>query len=417
MTPEAKQALTLRLAGAKSSIKKLAKILQTVSSDHRLRDQYRYYGAHTGRWAGKGAQLQNLPRKKPVKAALEALENGGQVATLDDLSSCIRPIITAPKGKKVVLADFKSVENRVLMWASGCESGLQVYKDGKDPYIDFASRMEDIPYDEVSAELRQQAKAGVLGCGFGLGGGQLVRKCRCPNKGCKRVWNVSETQEWADCPGCHLRVKAGLVEKTGLWRYAEMMGIDLDQTDAHSQVAEFRTAFSEVASYWYFLEEAFAACAKTRRVQKVNSSLGCKLTFKYSQPSLRVVLPSGRELVYTNPFAFEERTPRGGKKITLGFESSRGKTWGVHNTYGGRICENIVQAIAADLLVDALLRTEPDSSFEIVGHTHDEIITLADEKDTGALDRLVGYMSVVEPWAEGLPMAADGYEGERYVKG
>ena len=420
MTNEAREALRLRLAGAKASIKKLPKILEQLSSDDRLRNQYAFYKAHTGRWAGKGAQLQNLkaPRTKEEKAwvseVLALLESGEPVPNLDMLSMALRPLLTEPKGKKVVLADFKSVENRALAWASGCEAMMQVYKDGKDPYIDFASRCEGIDYSEVTAEMRQQFKSGVLGCGFGLGGGKLVRKCKCA---CKNIWNVPVEQTKAKCGRCGAEVSPGLPVKTGLWRYAEMMGIDLTQAESQGQVDSFRNEFMEVASFWYYLEEAYAACVQKRRNQYINSSLGCKLTFTYKDPALRIVLPSGRELVYPNPFVRQERTEWGGKKLTLGFEASRGHGWGVHNTYGGRLCENVIQAIAYDLLVDAMFRVAEDPRFESVGHTHDEIITLTDEGFKDAVPVLEGYMSTVEPWAAGLLMAADGYEGKRYAKG
>lgn len=177
MTTEAKQALRLRLAAAKASIKKLPKILEQLSPDGRLRNQYSFYKAHTGRWAGKGAQLQNLKaartkeEKQLIPVVLKMLESGEPVPDLNSLSLALRPLLTAPKGKKVVLADFKSVENRALMWAAGCDTGMEVYRQGRDPYIDFASRMEGCDYSEVTAEMRQQAKPATLGAGFGLGGG------------------------------------------------------------------------------------------------------------------------------------------------------------------------------------------------------------------------------------------------------
>lgn len=420
MTTEARQALRLRLAGAKASIKKLPKILEQMSSDGRLRNQYSFYKAHTGRWAGKGAQLQNLKaaRTKEEKAmiwtVLAQLEKGEPVESLDALSLALRPLLTAPKGKKIVLADEKSVENRALMWAAGCESGMEVYRKGIDPYIDFASRMEGIDYSEVTAELRQQMKPAVLGAGFGLGGGQLVRKCKCS---CKRTWNVKahEAPEKVPCPSCGTEVTPGMPEKTGLWRYAEMMGIDLSQEQAQAQVEGFRDVFYDVAQFWYALEEAYAACVQRKRNQYITSSLGCKLTFVWRDPALRIVLPSGRELVYPNAFVRTERTKFGNKKVTLAYETYRGN-WHAHYTYGGRICENVIQAIGADLLWDGMARVEADSRFEIIGHTHDELICLADENDEGAKAQLEAYLSMTEPWAEGLPMSADGYEGKRYAK-
>ena len=423
---ECKTALSLRLAAAKSSLKKLPKILNTTGQGSRLRDQYRFYGAHTGRWAGRGAQLQNLKaaRTKEEKAmvtpTIGLLERGEEVPSLDALSLALRPGIKAPKGKKVVLADFKSVENRVLAWISGCETMMQVYRDGRDPYIDFASRMENIPYEEVTAEMRQTAKPGTLGCGFGLGGGKLVRMGKCSMRGCGASQQVTLDAEEGiyDCPSCHARAfKIGPIQKTGLWRYAEMMGVELSQVDAAKQVDEFRTSFMDVCNLWTALEDCFAKCTLTRREQNIISSLGPTLYLRYKDPALRVVLPSGRDLVYNNPYAKWEYNPAGFKTCKLGFEGVHGASWGRCTTYGGRLCENVVQAIAMCLLSDALLRTEEDRSFEIVGHTHDEIICLADEKDTCAVERLEGYMSAVEPWAKGLPMAADGYEGPRYAKG
>jgi DNA polymerase len=442
MTNEAIQALTLRLACNKASIKKLPKILELLSPDDRLRYQYAFYKAHTGRWAGKGAQLQNLKaartkeEKLLVGAVIKMLEEGRPVPDLDALSMALRPLLTAPRGKKIVLADFKSVENRGLAWASGCEAMLNVYKtckicgvfreghgnthkfEPKDPYIDFASRMEGCDYSEVTAEMRQQAKPGTLGCGFGLGGGQLVRKCKCA---CKHAWNVpGNFTGLSQCPQCGKNVTPGMVVKTGLWRYAEMMGIDLSQENAKIQVESFRDTFMEVAQWWLHLENAFAGACEKRRSQYITSTIdgaeACKLVFMYKDPALRILLPSGRELVYPNAYVRTERNQYGTKKLTLCFEGERGHSWGHTHTYGGRICENIVQAIARDCLADAMVAVEADGGLEIVGHTHDELLCLADESDKTALARLEGYMSVTPDWAPGLVLGADGHEGKRYEK-
>lgn len=424
MIDEARQALRLRLAGNKSSIKKLPKILKLLSADDRLRHQYSFYRAHTGRWAGKGAQLQNIKaartkaEKAMIPAVIKMLESGRLVPDLDALSLALRPLLTAPKGKKIVLADFKSVENRVLAWASGCDAMMQVYREGKDPYIDFAARMENVDYSEVTAEMRQQAKPATLGAGFGLGGGQLVRKCKCQ---CKHVWTVPAATKGAVlCPSCSKDVTPGLPVKTGLWRYAEMMGIDLSQEKAKAQVEAFRDTFMEVAQWWYHLENAFAAACVKRRPQYITSTIdgvhACKLTFVWKDPALRIALPSGRELIYPSAYAREERNRYGSKKLILGFEGERGHSWGMTHTYGGRLCENIVQAIARDCLADAMTAVDADSRFEIVGHTHDELITLANESDETALPALEAYMSVTPKWAPGLILGADGHEGRRYEK-
>lgn len=345
----------------------------------------------------------------------------GYQLTLSDLTTCIRPIIKAPAGKKVVLADFKSVENRVLFWLADCKDGMRLYAEGKDPYIDFASRLNDLPYEEISKEQRQIAKPGTLGCGFGLGGGRENRIAKCTV--CKKVGNVkleAPQGETFDCPFCHARAYVvGEIRKTGLWRYAEMMGIELTQEQAQKQVNIFRDAFMEVCELWYFLENAYVAGVNSKRPQHVGQDANGKwiLTFRYQDPALRIVLPSGRELVYNLPFAFESRDDRGFKQLSLGFDGLKGKAWLRQSTYGGRLCENVVQGIALDLLVDSMFLAEADSGLELVGHTHDEIIALADADDATAVQRLEGHMSQTPDWAPGLLMAADGYEGERYAKG
>jgi DNA polymerase len=110
------------------------------------------------------------------------------------------------------------------------------------------------------------------------------------------------------------------------------------------------------------------------------------------------------------PFAFKGRNERGFPNVTLGFDGIKGKSWFRQSTYGGRLCENIVQAIAADLLTEALHKAEADEGLEVVGHVHDEVIALASEADIEALGRLEGYMSESPTWAPDLPMKADGYE-------
>lgn len=339
------------------------------------------------------------------------------VASLADLSLSLRPAIRAPRGKKVVLSDFKSVENRVLFWLANCKAGMDLYASGMDPYIDFAAKIADLPYEEISKEQRQVAKPGVLGCGFGLGGGKETRWGKCSPFGeCKHVQQVplDHPEGKFECPKCHApdSFKVGPKIKSGLWRYAEMMGIEMSQDEAAKQVAVFRDAFTEVCELWYWLEEAYIACAQTKRPQKV----GC-LSFVYRDPALRIVLPSGRELVYVTPFASRGRDDRGFKSISMGFYGVKGKSWVLQTTYGGRLCENVVQAIAYDLLVDAMFLADADPDLEIVGHTHDEIICEAWISDTTAKKRLEVYMSQTPAWAPGLIMAADGFEGERYSKG
>jgi DNA polymerase len=350
----------------------------------RLRNQFVYGGAHTLRWSGRGVQPQNLTRTETDKDALKALLEGRPVNSLAALSTCIRPCIRAPHGYKLVVADLSAIENRVLAWLSGCEAMLQVYADNLDPYKAFAVEMYGIDYKEVTKQQRQICKPAVLGCGYGLGGGQ------------------------------ERELQNGQKIKTGLWKYAENMGVHIDRHEAHKMVNAFRFAYREVVDYWYYLEDAFFAAFKTRKVQQVGA-----IYFMATPEAIKVKLPSGRFLHYLNPGAW-----KGSEGLKLSFDGFRGSGWGRQSTWGGRICENIVQAVSRDVLAEGMKRAEA-AGFTLVGHVHDELIALerreaywnSREGESYAWRALENAMSAPIDWAHGLPLAAEGWEGEFYTKG
>lgn len=302
--------------------------------------------------------------------------------TLTGLSSCIRPCIRAPKGYKLVVADLSAIENRVLAWLSGCEEMLDIYRQNRDPYITFATELFNIDYEAVTKTQRQLCKPAVLGCGYGLGGGQ------------------------------EREMVGGQKIKTGLWKYAESMGVHISQKEAQRMVGVFRSAYPDVVFYWTFLEDAFkAACQKSNREKQ--QQVGA-IYFTGTSEAVRVHLPSGRCIHYLNPYA-----SFGGQGTKLSFDGFRNGQWGRISTYGGRLCENIVQAVARDVLAEGLLRAE-QAELNPVGHCHDEIICLTSNNwaHDGAepVEHLVGLMSGPVRWAPGLPLAAEGYESEFYQK-
>lgn len=375
--------LQLRLESAKSSVKKFSAFVDNTSNDLRLRNQFVYAGAHTLRWSGRGVQPQNLTRKETDKETLEALLTGKLVKSLEGLTTCLRPCIRAPKGKKLVVADLSAIENRVLAWLSGCNEMLAIYEKGLDPYKAFAVEMYSIDYDTVTKDQRQLCKPAVLGCGYGLGGGQ------------------------------EREMQNGQKVKTGLWKYAESMGVNLTQAQAHRMVQVFRSAYPEVLYYWNYLEDAFIAAYRTKKRQQVGA-----IFFEATPECVKVLLPSGRYIHYLNAHAY-----KGAEGIKISFDGYRMGGWGRQSTYGGRLCENIVQAVARDVLAEGMLRADA-TGLEIVGHVHDEVITeqfawndwdKATHCQTPAqlLERL---MSDPIDWAPGLPLAAEGSEMEFYAK-
>lgn len=401
-----KRGLELRQMLAKSSTSKLEALENTVSPDGALRRQYVYYGAaRTGRWSGRSVQLHNLPRgtvkEKFFHAAVEAVRSGIVEQTrqfgnpLGVVSSCLRGGFRAPAGKKFVVCDLSAIENIMLGWLSGCRDILSVFEKNLDPYLDFGVRLYNRSYADLLAEYeagnklpRQNAKPAVLGCGYGLGGGKLAYD------------------------------KNGDEIKTGLWGYSANMGTALDQEYCHRAVAVFRESYPEVVALWRRYEAAALTAIRTGEHQKVGP-----ITFGAVKPCrlLYVILPSGRRLHYIRPkievTKTADETFDGREWVNISYENIViGKTWGRVRTYGGKLTENIDQAVSRDILAYGMLRAK-STGFEICGSTHDEIIALVDEDSPLGLTELHAAMVERPTWCPDLPLAAAGYEDFIYKKG
>jgi DNA polymerase bacteriophage-type len=370
MTPDAIKVLRLRQQASKSSTAKLDALAEQVSPDGRLRYCYTFMGAaRTGRWAGSGPQPHNFPRK-PVKI-------GG-------LEVDLRAAFRAPKGKKLVVCDLGAIENRVLGWISGCDAILKVFRDKRDPYIDFATRLYHVPYEQVTKEQRQMAKPAVLGCGYGLGAGE----------------------DKVD--------KNGDSYRSGLWGYAAAMGIEMSQAEAAQAVKVFRSAYPEVQSFWRAIENAVVTAL-------INPGKGVpcgQLLVGSNDDRMVIVLPSKRRLHYLRPLLQKGEWSDGSPKMDITFEGLNGTTkqWCRERTYGSRLTENVVQAISRDVLAHGLIAADA-AGFEIVGHCHDEIISLAPARGLLGLEELRNCMVTQPDWAKDLPLAADGYDNaEVYTK-
>jgi DNA polymerase len=387
MNPTAKQALELRGQLSKSSVSKLDAIVARTAQDGRLRNSYKYYGAHTGRWSGEGVQLQNLPRgsfKEPeqVRVATEVVRAGLSVrsfgAPLEVVSSCLRSAFRAPEGSRFVVCDLSQIEVRVLAWLASCRLLNQQLQED-DPYILFAAQsLYSKPTTEVTKQERQIAKSAVLGAGFGIGGGEIKKD------------------------------KNGDEYKSGLWGYAQNMQVEMSQEEAIQAVSVYRATYPEIPLYWKSLQNAVIDAVgngTTREFWPVTiGAVPGKL--------LWIQLPSGRRLNYVRAKIDPERLDWP-QVIYEGRQTQGG--WGVVRTYGGKLTENVVQAIARDVLAEGMLRAH-EAGFEIVGHTHDEIITLVPDSSRLNLTRLTDCMISPIDWAPGLLLKAEGYEAEVYRK-
>ena len=405
ITDEARRVLQMRFDSNKTSVAKFDAI-ERASWGGRLRGTFQFMGAAaTGRWAGR-ILGQNMPR--PWKGVEEFLAQVRAIIADRDLDalefffekpleaivSSIRSAISAPRGKKFVVADLASIELVVIAWLTGCTFWLDVVRSGKDAYKAFAERWLGVLYDEVTKEQRGLAKPPALGCGYRMGAGREVVNAK------------------------------GDLEKTGLWGYGANMGVELTKEQCKEAVKVYRDLSPEIVSAWYDLERAALECVSTQEPQ---SAINGRITFDLKPPFLRMRLPSGRCVHYCRPrieqVEIEYEDEQTGevvksKKIGLTYErvSQTSGKWVRRGNHGGRYIEQAVQAIARDLLAEGLRNADTDG-FEVVGHYHDEILTLVDDDSPLGVDELVECMTRLPRWAEGMPCRAEGYEDSFYQKG
>lgn len=378
-----REVLEIRQQLARSSVTKFAALERATCCDSRLRGCFQFYGAaRTGRWAGRIFQPQNLPRgafkDDDVETSRQVVAQAdidladtlfGNIGEL--LSSNIRPSVSAPEGKKFFVCDFSAIEARVLAWMAGEKWRLEVFKTHGKIYEASASRMFHIPMADFEAAeaagkkhpARQKGKVAELALGYQGGAGALI------------------TMGALDM---------GLTED-------ELPGI----------VAAWRAANPNIRQLWYDIENA----AKTCILRKI--PVQCRMfKFRCDGPFLFVDLPSGRALAYLRPRLVESTF---GLQIRFEGVDQKTRQWGKQDTYGGKLVENLCQAIARDCLAEALRRLDR-AEYVTVGHVHDEAIIEVDEDDD-RLHEVEQLMGKAMPWAPTLPLAADGYECKHYVKG
>lgn len=374
-TGEVKEVLELRGDLAKSSVKKYQAMQNVAGSDGRTRGLIQFYGAgRTGRFAGRLVQVQNLPRNYlPDLDQARSLVRTGSLDALellyesvpDTLSQLIRTAFIPSPGHRFIVADFSAIEARVIAWLAGETTTLQAFREGKDLYCETASRMFGVPVEKhgVNGELRQKGKIAVLACGYGG--------------------------------------SVGALKAMG----ALTMG--LAEHELKPIVDAWRQANPHIAQLWVDVEEAAIAAITSRQPIRLRN-----LRFTVESGILFIELPSDRRLAYVQPRLGENRW--GGTSITY-TGTTTARKWGHLETYGGKLVENIVQAIARDLLVVGM-HAVAEAGHQIVMHVHDEIV-IDEPTDSGfTVADACELMTTPPDWAAGLPLDADGYECDYYRK-
>lgn len=372
---EAMDMLKLRLQMAKSSVKKYQAAERCVCADGRARGLFQFYGAsRTGRWSGRNIQLQNLPQnhintldearmlvKTGCFEGIELLYGN----TPDVLSQLIRTMLIPKDDCEFIVADFSAIEARVLAWEAGEKWRLDAFQKGADIYCESASQMFHVPVvkNGINGELRQKGKVSELACGYSGSVGALI--------------------------------SMGALD----------MG--LKETELPDLIRNWRDANPKIVQYWWDVEKAAIETVKTHENHKVG-----KLEFQFYSGTLWMVLPSGRKLAYLKPRLQPNRFGR--MSITFEAQSGSGGKWCRQETYSGKLTENATQAIARDILAEAMMRME-QAGFSIIGHVHDEVIIEA-PKGMYTVDEVCSLMSWNPEWCKDLPLNAAGYKGDYYFK-
>jgi DNA polymerase len=408
--PALVEVLKIRKDTARASPKKFYAIDRAL--DHEsgvLRNTLQFAGAgQTWRWAGRMFQPQNLPRpaksfEKIVERVVRDIEilpaaefeaiYGDLIGydCMEALVSCIRSMAQAPDGKMLYAADLNAIENRVLGWLSGDRKIMRVFELDRDPYIDFATYLWGLPYDDLYREYkelgvgwrRQIAKPGVLGCGYQLSAGKE-----------------------------HLNSKTGEIEATGLLGYARDMGINLTAEQAEHSVKTWRSTFTDAVEFWWEIEKAAKKCVQTGERTRCTY-----LAFEMNGAFLQMVLPSGRRLSYCRPRLEMKEMPWGGEKLSLTYETLNDKKqWTRDKTHGGKLTENGDQAISRDILARGM-RVAHRRGLDIRLSVHDELVGLADEdKAEQHLAILKDSMLDQDDWAKKLPLKVAGFVSKVFKK-
>lgn len=384
LSDTARKVLELRQEAGRSSTAKLQSMLDRASSDGRVRNTIQYYGAGTGRFSGRGIQLQNLPRPSIKQELIDLAfdlfkyeDAAERISTLigsptSVISDCIRGFIYAPEGKILRVADWANIEGRVLAWLADEKWKVKAFEDfdkgiGPDIYLLSYSTSFFIPISKVTKDQRQIGKVTELSMGYqgGVGAFQSMAK----------NYGVKVTDARAD-------------EIKKAWRKAH----------------------PAVVSLWYAVEEA---AIKAVRFPGNTFSPNDKIKFRSDGEYLMCRLPSGRILYYPNP-KIEQDVKFNKPMLTYEGEDSYTKKWTTLKAYGGYLVENITQAVARDILAESLLRLE-ERNYPVVAHVHDEIICEMDEGH-GSHEEMEKIMCEIPEWAKGLPLAAEGYSSKRYKK-
>lgn len=378
-----RRVLEIRQTLSKTSVKKYQTMLDIAGEDDRARGIMQFYGGHTGRWAGRSLQPQNLARNTMPDDELDVAREFVKMGDFESLemifgepapifSQLVRTAFIPSPGNRFVVSDFSAIEARVIAWIAGEEWRLEVFRNDGDIYCESASHIYHVPVVKhgINGELRQRGKVAELALGYGGAVGAMKQ-----------------------------------MDTSGSVPEDEMQGI----------VTQWRAESPKIVRMWRDCQDAAVAVIRGNQPKRVLRSLqGTEFYVKLvdGTPVLFIQLPSGRPIAYWDPKIMDTEM---GPRITYMAQNQTTRKWERHETYGGKLTENIVQSVARDCLAEKMKLLE-SMGYPIVFHVHDEMIldVPREDKEAAALvDRIMG-----EPidWAPGLPLKGGTYECDFYRK-
>lgn len=412
---ELRELLAIRLQASTTSTSKYKTLVKGVSKDGRLRGTLQFNGAsRTGRWAGRLFQPQNLPRpvlkQSAIDQGIDALKADcedllfGNVMELT--SSAIRGCIIAPAGKKLVVADLSNIEGRVLAWLAGEEWKLQAFRDfdaghGHDLYKLAYAKSFGIKPEDVTKDNRQVGKVQELALGYEGGVGAFLTFAAAYNIDLEAMGE----QAYDAIPQNIMNEANSALAWTKLNKRSTFGLSDRAWLVCDSFKRAWRYGHPATSSFWKELEQAAVLA-----VSRPGVTYTCRmLKLRRDGAWLRIRLPSGRCLCYPSP-----QVDEAGKLSYMGINQYSRK-WSRLKTYGGKLAENVTQAASRDVLAANMPGIEA-AGYQIVLSVHDENITEAPDTPDFNADHLAGLMATNPTWADGLPLAAAGFEAYRYRK-
>ena len=384
LTPVVRRVLEIRKEAAKAAVKKIDALVAGSSADGRARGLLQFHAAGTGRWAGRRFQPQNIkrPALSDVDGAIDAVASGSAdlvrlmygepLATVGD---CLRGLIRAAPGARLYAADFSNIEGRIIAWLAGEQWKIEAFVAfdvgvGHDIYHLTAGKiLGKNPGDITKAERQSHGKVPELALGF-QGGVAAFQKM------------------------------------------AKNYGVEMTDDRAEEIKVEWRESHPNVCQFWYDLEAAAKRAINARgSIQDIGA-----IRFRVAGSFLFMRLPSGRCIAYPYPCIKPKMTPWGEMRDQVSYKGVDTFThrWTDCFAHGGLLFNNAVQGIARDVEAEAMTRVEA-AGYPVVLSVHDEVVSET-ALDFGSVEEFHSIMVELPPWAEGLPVAAEAWTGDRYKK-